>query len=42
VGGLVKGDGDDQRQYPNRHVIEGDVQTDVLTGWIDATLSRIE
>ena len=25
MGGLMEGDGDDERQYPDRHVVKGDV-----------------
>ena len=32
VGRLMKRNGDDERQNPDRYVVEGDVQSDVLTG----------
>src|SRR5258705_2517972 len=44
VGRLMKRDGDDERQYPNRHIVNGDVQSIFLTGstetlpWIDRAI----
>src|SRR6266852_7643354 len=46
VGGLMKRDGDDERQYPNRHIVNGDVQSIFLIGstksttlsWIDRAI----